>query len=164
MLNERGKPTGEFTGIGCPIAQGAGVIISLAEPSVIQHEHFGAQFGGGRDEPANGLLVNIKVHALPAIEQGAARFLAMGDDAAAHVAVEAAAGVPRSTGAEGEDGRGKLQFLLRLQEVGTVGKMVPHGELYVAVDAAFELHVVVAAPRESTEQAEPVFFVCGGCP
>lgn len=106
VLDERGKPMGEFAGIGYPIAQRAGVVISLAEPSVIQHEHFCAQLGGSGDKLADGLFIYIKMHALPAIEEGAACFLSMGDDAAAHVAVEAAAGMPRAAGAEGEDSRG----------------------------------------------------------
>ena len=49
--------------------------------------------------------------------------------------------------------------MLRLQQVGAVGKVVPHGEQQVAIDAALELHVVVAAPGQRAQQAEAVFLL-----
>ena len=154
-----GEAVREFAGIGGPIAQGAGVVISLAEPAIIQHKHFSAQIGGSGDELAQGGFIDIEVHTLPAVEEGAARFHAVGDDAAAQVAVHAAAGVACAQRAESEDGGGKLQRVLRLQQVGAVGKVVPHGEQQVAVDAALELHVVVAAPGQRAQQAEAMLFL-----
>ena len=63
----------ELGGVDGPVAEAGGVVVTMSEPSIVQHEHFDAVFGGGLAEGEELLAVEVEEHCLPAVDEDGAR-------------------------------------------------------------------------------------------
>ena len=68
FLDELGE-IAEFFCVDKPVAEGGTVIVALAEPAVVENEHFDAELGSGFGDVVNFVVVEIEVGRFPVVDE-----------------------------------------------------------------------------------------------
>ena len=111
---------GEFRGVHLPVAQsGVGVVarVFVAEPAVVEDEHFQSHRGCVVDHLFQDLGVELEVGAFPAVEQRGDGLVAVVDAVVARPVVEVARGAARAAERVGVDHFGRGERLARAEPV-----------------------------------------------
>ena len=111
---------GEFRGVHLPVAQsGVGVVarVFVAEPAVVEDEHFQSHRGRVVDHLFQDLGVELEVGAFPAVEQRGDDLVAVVDAVVARPVVEVARGAARAAERVGVDHFGRGERLARAEPV-----------------------------------------------
>ena len=154
------SPCGNFCGIDGPIAQSGAIVIARAEPAIVHHEHFHAEFGGFGGEVLLPLFVDRESGGLPGVveHRAEARSGAAGEDLLAREAVEHARGGAEAGGGEAAKEGRRFQGFAGLERVGEIEAVEAAGDAHLAVGGLLDGHAPVAAPTEGAEPDGAVLF------
>ena len=142
-----------------PVAQTAVVIVPLAEPAVVQHQHFDAQIGGLPGNLQNLFLVEIEISSFPVVDEhrtGGMLVVTPADVLPDDVVVLAGQGAEAGLRVAQHDLRG-VKSLAGLEgepePIGMDAQLYPGLALLVPLDSCGEVAAV--------HQAEAVALACG---
>ena len=146
-LNQVGEPAFQLLLVDPPVAQGPLVVVAVAKPAVVHHQHVDAQLFGALGELHQLVVVKVEVGGLPAVdEQGALLF---GPLAAAQVVqvevVEGAAHAAQAGVGVDQHSLGRLEALAGLQAPAEVRGVDAQQRPGAALGVHFNVNGEVAA-------------------
>ena len=138
----------QLAGVDIPVAQRSRVVVAWifhAEPSVVHHKQFTAHGGNVAHHLQHALLVDVEVHAFPAVEQNLACFGAVGQTVVAAPAVEVAADTAQTLTGVGQCQRRSDELFALGQIIGRVFLVYAGEEVVIVRVVGVEHEFIVAA-------------------